>query len=149
MTIALLPFAVSLCLLPLFAARAADAPPATVAPNDALALDNIPPIPAALVDKVARYTDYRTAGLNDWHPTRREILITTRFGDTNQLHLVKMPGGARAQLTFFPDRVEGAVFEPVKGEFFVFHKGAGGAEFFQNYRYDLTTGGTTLLTPGA
>ena len=151
MKIPSLPLALALfaaSLASLSAVFAADAPPATVSPNDALVLDNIPPIPAALVDKVARYTDFRSAGLNDWHPTRREILITTRFGDTNQLHLVKMPGGARTQLTFFPDRVEGAGFEPVKGEFFVFHKGAGGAEFFQNYRYDLTTGETTLLTDG-
>jgi len=36
----------------------------------------------------------------DWNPLRREMLISTRFGDTPQLHLVKSPGGARQQLTF-------------------------------------------------
>ena len=76
------------------------------------------------------------------------MLITTRFGDTNQLHQVTQPGGARTQLTFFPDRVESGSYEPTKGEYFIFHKGAGGAEFFQNYRYDLATGAITLLTDG-
>ncbi len=145
---ALFPLVASLCLFSLSAALAADAPPATVSPNDALVLDGIPPIPAALAEKVGRYTEFRAAVLVDWHPTKRELLIGTRFADTNQVHAVKMPGGARTQLTFFPDRVEGAAYEPTEGKFFVFHKGTGGAEFFQNYRYDLVTGDVTLLTDG-
>ncbi len=143
---------VSFCLLPLAAtnglAAEAQQSAATITPNDALVVDGVPPIPAALAEKVGRYTEFRSAGLVDWHPTRRELLIGTRFGETNQLHYVKMPGGARTQLTFFPDRVEGGEIEPTKGEFFVFHKGAGGAEFFQNYRYDFATGEVTLLTDG-
>ena len=39
-------------------------------------------------------------------------------------------------------------FEPTKGEYFIFWKGAGGNEFNQNYRYDLATGEITLLTDG-
>ena len=58
------------------------------------------------------------------------------------------PGGARTQLTFFPDRVDGGSFEPTKGDYFIFAKGAGGNEFNQNYRYDLATGDITLLTDG-
>jgi dipeptidyl aminopeptidase/acylaminoacyl peptidase len=75
-------------------------------------------------------------------------LITTRFGDTNQIHRVTQPGGARTQLTFYPDRVESGSYEPARGEFFVFTKGAGGNEFNQNYRYDFATGDVTLLTDG-
>ena len=59
-------------------------------------------------------------------PVRAEMLINTRFGDTNQLHQVTQPGGARTQLTFFPDRVDGGSFEPTKGEYLIFTKGAGG-----------------------
>ncbi|MBV9659152.1 MAG: S9 family peptidase, partial [Verrucomicrobia bacterium] len=132
--------------LPFTVSHAAESP--TIAPNEALVADGIPPIPAATAERAARYTDFRAATLLDWHPTRREVLIATRFGDTNQLHLVKTPGGARTQLTFYPDRVEGALFEPTRGEFLVFHKGTGGAEFFQNYRYDFATGETTLITDG-
>ena len=37
------------------------------------------------------------------------MLIATRFAaDVPQIHRVKMPGGDRSQLTFFPDRVGGA-----------------------------------------
>ncbi len=74
--------------------------------------------------------------------------MLTRFADTAQVHLVAHPGGARTQLTFFPDRVNSATFDPTKGEFFLFSKSAGGNEFNQNYRYDFATGDVTLLTDG-
>jgi len=139
---------VSLLLSPL-ALLAAD-PPAKppLTPSDNLVTDGIPPIPGELPEQVGRYTESRAAIMQDWHPTRPEILIITRFGDTNQLHHVTQPGGARTQLTFFPDRVDGGSFEPIKGEYFVFTKGAGGNEFNQNYRYDFATGEITLLTDG-
>lgn len=140
--------AAALLLFPI-AAFAAD-PPAKppLAPADNLVVDGVPPIPGELPEQVGRYTESRSASMQDWHPTRAEMLITTRFGDTPQLHQVTQPGGARTQLTFFPDRVEAASFEPTKGEYCIFTKGAGGAEFFQNYRYDFATGEITLLTDG-
>src|SRR3989475_7051902 len=84
----------------------------------------------------------------DWHPTRREMIIGTRFGDSQQLHQVKLPGGARTQLTFFPDPVAGASYQPTDGRYIVFSKDVGGGEFFQKYRYDVATGEITLLTDG-
>lgn len=141
-------FVAVLLLFP-FASFAAD-PPAKppLTPADNLVIDGVPPIPGELPEQVGRYTESRSATVQDWHPTRAEMLISTRFGDTNQIHQVTQPGGARTQLTFFPDRVEAGSFEPTKGEYFIFTKGAGGAEFFQNYRYDLATGDITLLTDG-
>lgn len=127
---------------------AAEAPSNTLTPGDNLVIDGIPPIPADLVEQIGRYTESRAAAFQDWHPAKAEILITTRFGDTNQVHRVIMPGGARMQLTFFPDRIDGASYERAKGDFFIFTKGAGGNEFNQNYRYDLATGDVTLLTDG-
>lgn len=136
-------------LLAHFAANAAESIPAkTLTPSDNLVVDGIPPIPAELPEQVGRYTESRAAGLQDWHPTRPEMLITTRFGDTNQIHRITQPGGARTQLTFFPDRVDGGSFEPAKGDYFVFTKGAGGNEFNQNYRYNFSDGEITLLTDG-
>ncbi len=117
-----------------------------VAPN--LFADGIPPVPVSIAEEAARYNESRPATVADWHPLRREVLITTRFGNSNQLHLVRTPGGARRQLTFFPDRVAGGSFEPTKGEFLVFLKDTGGNEFFQLYRLDLASGKTTLLTDG-
>ncbi|HVF69994.1 MAG TPA: S9 family peptidase [Chthoniobacterales bacterium] len=129
--------------------RAADAPAKPpLTPGDNLVVDGVPPIPGELPEQVGRYTESRAASVQDWHPTRAEMLITTRFGDTNQLHHITQPGGARTQLTFFPDRVDGGSFEPTKGEYLIFTKGAGGNEFNQNYRYDFATGDITLLTDG-
>ena len=119
-----------------------------IKPNENLVGEGIPSIPSALSETVGRYTEFRGAGLQDWHPTRREMLVTTRFADTNQIHRVRFPGGARTQLTFFPDRVLGASYAPKGGEFFVFGKDTGGNEFTQLYRYDLATGDVSLLTDG-
>jgi len=113
-----------------------------------LEVDGVPAFPSDLVDRIQPYFESRSAILNDWHPTRREMLITTRFGDTTQLHYVKMPGGTRKQLTFFADRVGGGSFRPKSGDIIVFSKDVGGGEFFQYYRYSLADGSTTLLTDG-
>jgi len=120
----------------------------TLTPGDNLVVEGIPPIPQSLVERVTRYTEFRAAGLSSWHPTRREMLISTRFGDTFQVHRVQTPLGFREQLTFFSEPVRSATFQPTQGNYFVFSKDAGGNEFSQNYRYDLATGEVTLLTDG-
>jgi dipeptidyl aminopeptidase/acylaminoacyl peptidase len=117
-------------------------------PGDNLVIEGVPPIPLSLVDAVGRYTDFRGAAFQSWHPTRHEMLIATRFGNATQAHLVKFPGGARTQMTFFPDRVSGAQFDPKSGNSFIFSKDVGGDEFFQIYRYDFADGKITLLTDG-
>ena len=116
-------------------------------PGDNLILENVPAIPMAIAVDTARYGDSRPAALLDWHPTRREILIGTRFAETAQVHSVAMPGGARRQLTFYPDRIMSAQYLP-DGNSFLFQKDIGGGEWYQIYRYDLATGATTLLTDG-
>ena len=134
--------------LPLRIQAAEGVTPKAIIPGENLVVDGIPPIPADLVDQVSRYTEARAAAFVDWHPTRPEMLILTRFADTNQVHLVAQPGGARTQLTFFPDRVNNATMDPAKGDYFLFSKSAGGNEFNQNYRYDFSTVELTLLTDG-
>src|SRR5689334_15134044 len=120
----------------------------TITPPNSLLLDGVPPIPSAIEQEVGRYTESRAATFADWQPDKSGMLILTRFGDTNQVHLVSQPGGARAQLTFFADRVNDASFDPSSGAFFVFSKSAGGNEFNQNYRCDFATGDITLLSDG-
>ncbi|MBF1990697.1 MAG: PD40 domain-containing protein, partial [Fischerella thermalis M58_A2018_009] len=119
-----------------------------ITPNENLVLEGIPPIPATLAETVNRYTNFRSASLSSWHPVRREMLISTRFADTPQVHLLKFPLGSRQQMTFFPERVGGGSFQPTQGDYFIFSKDIGGNEFNQNYRYDLVTGDITLLTDG-
>jgi dipeptidyl aminopeptidase/acylaminoacyl peptidase len=111
--------------------------------------EGVPRIPAVLAGSVSRYTDFRSALLHDWHPTKREMLIGTRFGDTNQVHEVRFPGGARTQLTFYADPAVAQSYQPKTGDYFLFNMASGGNEFYQIYRFDLTTGQVTLLTDGA
>src|SRR3954468_22744551 len=85
----------------------------TIAPADNLVVDGIAAIPASRPDEVRRYTESRPANFADWHPARREMLISTRFGNTAQVHQVKMAGGARTQLTFFNEPIANASFDPV------------------------------------
>ena len=145
-------FALLALLVSSFAA-AQTAPPAApteavVARPESLVSEGVPAIPASLAEEVGRYTEFRSAGFTGWHPTRREMLISTRFGNVAQAHLVKLPGGARTQMTFYPDRVSGARFDPKTGESFIFSKDTGGNEFFQFFRYDFADGSVTLLTDG-
>ncbi len=120
---------------------------AVVRPGENLVVENIPPVPLSIAEKANQYGEFRAASLLDWDPNKREVLISTRFADVPQIHMVRMPGGARTQLTFFPDRTGGARYSP-KGEYFVFSKDVGGGEWFQLYRYDLKDGHITLLTDG-
>ncbi len=121
---------------------------ATLMPNENLVAEGIPAIPLTLVETVNRYTEFRSAGLSSWHPIRREMLISTRFGDVPQVHTVRFPLGARKQLTFFAEAPSGASYQPTQGKYFVFSRDVGGNEFSQNYRYDIATGDVTLLTDG-
>jgi len=120
----------------------------TISPPGNLHIEAVPPIPAVLMEDLAHYNEIRAASLLDWHPSKREMLISTRFGDVPQIHRVTMPGGARAQLTFFSDRTGGALFRPGAGASFVFSKDTGGGEFYQLFRFDSHSGAITLLTDG-
>ena len=126
----------------------ANAQDGVIAPGETLVVDGIPPIPASLAETAARYAENRSAFPSDWHPQRREMLIGTRFGNTYEMHLVRMPGGARQQLTFFPEPVYGGSYHPNGGDYIVFSKDVGGGEWYQFFRYDPATGDSTLLTDG-
>lgn len=131
-------------------------PPATLTPPEALIVEGMPPVPARIADAMALYSQSRRATLRSWHPAKREMLVATRFGDTDQIHRVAMPGGARTQLTFVAGGLGGgqrasypATWQQATGDYFVYQKDVGGNEAFQNYRFDLASGRTTLLTDGA
>ena len=114
-------------------------------------IDGVPPIPMSLVEAVAPYGQFRQARLIAWHPVERQILITTMFGNVNQLHYLRFPGGARTQWTFFSDGVAqrpSAAFTP-KGDALVLVKDlSGGKELNQLLRYDVAGRGVTLLSDG-
>ncbi len=121
--------------------------------------EGLPPIPASIVQDLAPYASSRRALLLGWHPTRREVLITTAFdGNTFQIHSVAGPGMDRQQLTFFPTGAlaaasvavgnVGASYSP-DGSYLIFNKDStSGGETIQLFRFDLATKKTTLLTDG-
>src|SRR5688572_10446753 len=47
----------------------------TLQPGDNLVVEGVPSIPSELVERVNRYTEFRTASPLSWHPVRREMLI--------------------------------------------------------------------------
>ena len=138
-----------LALAPAARAQAPAGPAAAVIkPGDNLIASGLPEIPAEIADTVGRYTEFRTASLTSWHPTRREILISTRFGDSAQVHEVRLPLGARRQLTFFADRVTGSSWPRRSADYVVFTRDKGGDEFGQIHRLDVATGALSMLSPG-
>jgi dipeptidyl aminopeptidase/acylaminoacyl peptidase len=109
-------------------------------------LETVPPIPADVKASVQRFQNYRQAGFRDWMPDR-SILITTRFGATNQLHRVAAPGAARTQLTFFEEPVADAWSIPGTDRFIV-SRDTGGDEWFQIYAMGIAGEPAALTEPG-
>ncbi|MCW5662738.1 MAG: S9 family peptidase [Piscinibacter sp.] len=129
-------------------APAAAAAEPVIAPNPALVVQGIPPVPARLADAVARYTDFRGHAFVEWHPLRREMLVTHRpaGGSTAQLFRIAAPLAEPEQLTDGPDPVREASWEPQRGEYLVFERASRGDEATQLFRLDLATRELTLLT---
>lgn len=117
--------------------------------NGNIVTENIPAVDAALGERLSAYLSARSAGMLDWTPDGKGILITTRFGETAQLHLVNGPMMARQQLTFAAEPITSAAFSPAKGStdlVYVWDKG--GSENFQFFHLDVATGKTSLVTDG-
>ena len=79
-----------------------------------LILENVPDTPASLRDRLRMYQAARGAGLMDFAPDGRSILVQTRFGETGQLHRVDAPNAMRRQITFYDEPVNSAVYRPGK-----------------------------------
>jgi dipeptidyl aminopeptidase/acylaminoacyl peptidase len=113
-----------------------------------LVVENIPEINSTIINDVKSYTESRGASFVAWHPTKKEMMITTRFANSNQLHCVKMPGGDRQQITFFEEPVGSANYEPVNGDYFLFNRDNGGNEFSQLFKYDAKNKKVNQLSVG-
>lgn len=114
-----------------------------------LVIEGIPDIPGRIVERMRQYNNTRSASLIGWETGGAGLYISTRFGETAQIHVVEKRGGARFQLTFFDEPVSGAVVRP--GETnpgLLFGKDVGGGEFYQIFFFDRRTGVSTMLTDG-
>ena len=131
----------------LIASVAAAQPVSRTANNGNLIMEDVPEIPAEIVDSLNRYQNVRSASFRDWTADGQGILISTRFGDVSQLHRVDMPGGARHQITFYDEPIGGVTRQPA-GRNVIFTRDAGGSEFSQVFILDPVDGTTTMLTDG-
>jgi dipeptidyl aminopeptidase/acylaminoacyl peptidase len=136
------PALLAACLL-----LATSAVAATRVERGALTFDNIPIAPAELAEKLDGYLSARQASPLGWSP-KGQLLISTRFGDVEQLHLVDRAAGDRRQLTFMHEPVHEGAFSPDPGRSaFAYLKDVGGNENSQLY-YQRIGQSPKLLTDG-
>jgi dipeptidyl aminopeptidase/acylaminoacyl peptidase len=135
-------------LLAVPALQAAEPDQATVAIPATIIAKNVPPIPREHAADLLPYENIRAASFAEWHPKERRMLIRTRFANSSQLHELKMPMGARTQLTFFNDTVGSGTARPSDPDQVVFSLNEGGAENFQLFLLDRKTGRPHRFTDG-
>lgn len=113
-----------------------------------LILEDVRQISAPLEERLQRYTQSRSATFVGWASQGR-IAVSTRFGETEQLHLIRQPLGIRQQLTFFEEPVRTASISTSAAiDGLVFLKDRGGDENHQLYFLELQTGAHRLLSDG-
>lgn len=114
-----------------------------------LVLEGVPEVPERISERLRQYRNVRSADLEGWLADGSGVLVSTRFGETPQLHQVEEPGAARRQLTFFTEPVYGASPRPdADRPGFVFPKDVGGSEYYQLFYFDRQTGEHRMLTDG-
>jgi dipeptidyl aminopeptidase/acylaminoacyl peptidase len=138
-------------LLMLLAAPFLSGTPAVASPRverGNLIFDNIPEPAADLSEKLDAYLNARQATPLGFSP-KGQLLIATRFGDVDQLHLVERPAGERRQLTFLREPITQAAFSPDPGRSaYVYLKDVGGNENTQLYYQRVGEPAAKLLTDG-
>jgi dipeptidyl aminopeptidase/acylaminoacyl peptidase len=113
-----------------------------------LTFENVPESTTELTAKLGDYLNARQATPLGWTP-KGQLLISTRFGDSDQLHLVAQAAGARRQLTFLQEPVTEAAFSPdPERSAYVFLKDEGGNENSQLYYQKLGDPAVKMLTDG-
>ena len=134
-------------VLVLFAGAASAQSPARETRGN-LVLEGIPPHSTRALETLDGWLAGRGANFQDFMADG-SILITTRFGDADQVHHVAHPGAARTQLTFDIDPAGGASANPASGSrMFLFARDRGGNENAQLYLQDLDTRQTKRVTDG-
>lgn len=95
------------------------------------------------------YLDARVGTSFGWLPHGDGLLIGTRFANTQQLHKLQQPMGARTQLSFDAEPVLTAVVNfNVRTPAAIYARDTGGDEQYQLYCYDFLSQKTTLLSEG-
>jgi len=132
----------------LAACAATTAPPQTapVKPPAALTMSGVPPVPASLPARVGPYTEFKGAGLLDWSPDGKALLVTYLHDNRTQLHRATGQGQPLVPLTASPEPTRSGFFLPSDANVLVFERDTGGSEASRVYRRDLKAGIDTPLT---
>ncbi|NMP30124.1 S9 family peptidase [Thalassotalea sp. M1531] len=115
--------------------------------NGNLVMEDVPEIPAQIVQDLNQYQNVRSAPFRGFTHDGSSILVSTRFGEVSQLHRVDMAGGARHQLTFFKEPI-GSVTKQPNSDLIAFTMDAGGNEYAQIFTLNSKTGVSTMLSDG-
>jgi dipeptidyl aminopeptidase/acylaminoacyl peptidase len=124
----------------------ADTPSPAVPKPAAITLDGPPEASEALAAGTRPYLSARKAVFQGWNAADRSLLVKTRFGGTDQLHVVSAPSSTRRQISFEQEPVLAGFRAPGTDGTLVIQKDVGGGEFYQLYR--LENGRPVLLTDG-
>ncbi len=140
------------------APRSGAAPPATapsttpaspwLKPPAAMRAQGLPDLPTATLQRIQRYSGVVGHGLVDWHPQRREMLVSHRPPGASATHIFRLraPLAELERLTDGADSVTFARWEPA-GRYIVFARASGGDEADQLYRLDPHTLQAQVFTP--
>jgi dipeptidyl aminopeptidase/acylaminoacyl peptidase len=118
-----------------------------------MVLQNVPETPPETRRALQRYENGRSATFQDWM-SDGSMLITTRFGQTPQIHRVSVPGGARTQVTFFEEPIGGNEWpssvqvQPGSKDSFIYARDVGGSELYQGFYAGLATPEVRFTEPG-
>lgn len=117
----------------------------SVANNGQLVMEDVPPIRPDLVAELRRYQSMREASFAGF--VGDELLISTRFGELNQIHRVSTALGMRRQLTFVDELIRQVAVQP-GGRRIAFTLDRGGSEDTQIYVWDMASGNEVMVSDG-
>lgn len=114
----------------------------------AIQTQDVPIVPAEMFAKLAQYQNVRSAAFRGWSPAGDGILISTRFGNSVQLHRVYAPGGRREQITFFEEPATGTFLPGARDAAILVSMDSGGNENNQLYLLEPQRFRVRRLTDG-
>jgi len=112
----------------------------------ALKMNNVAPVPRALVQAVGGYANFRAMRLADWHPQGHGLLVGFERDGRVQLHQVESAGAPLRPLTRANEPTRSGSYVPAQPNLVVFERDSGGDEAARIYRIDLASGTETALT---
>lgn len=112
-----------------------------------LIFDGIPLEKLAAEPDLPLLLDSRAASLGAWLADGT-LVISTRFGNTAQLHRVRAPMGAREQFTFKAEPISEVIAHPHDANRLLYLRDNGGDERMQIWLRNLADGTERLITDG-